>query len=153
MDAESVPASTISSAVDGGNSPERGPHWTRSYDRLSHAGRDQLYIMWCVKEHWTPLHEAAADSDESLVQSLVASGANIAAKSTGGLTPLPYVAHMGDTTVAALVEMNGQMLMIRRLAGGRPWIMFPKGCVQWITQVFGIVGFGGCWWSLGWRWC
>ncbi len=68
----------------------------------------------------TPLHRAAEEGDIEQVQSLLASGADVNARTTGDWTPLHFAVGKGHGEIVALLLHHGAALNARDTGGNTP---------------------------------
>ena len=59
------------------------------------------------KDGWTPLHEAASEGDNKIVELLVTKGADVNAKDKNGDTPLDMAIRLRRTETVDLLRKHG----------------------------------------------
>jgi len=73
-----------------------------------------------IESGWAPLHWAARDGNEKLVEMLIANGANLDITLADGWTPLHFAATRGHVEIVKLLINKGANVNVRNSAGWTP---------------------------------
>jgi uncharacterized protein len=95
-----APATSLFDAIQHGDEP-----------RVVQALTDSPDLVWAADRYLkTALHVAAEYDQDAVAALLIDAGADLEAKTSGGMTPLQLAASMGSTKVQKLLIERGERL-------------------------------------------